>query len=450
MVGYILSKGEILMKKRLILVLFAFMFLVVNPGYANWGQSSGGSYGTGNFKAIGTNQVEIEKENLDVILYKDHAKVTVEYQFHNTGDKVLVKAGFPCIVLDEGYDSDKKNYQEINDYQIYVDGQRISASFVKGTAASGESFTDYEEEVSQPIISWFVSSVAFRKDETRTIKISYNSNYFSGEDGVSGTSNYWSDQFRYLLSTGAAWKGPIKQGTVNIVAATVDANKISITPKERFKRNGNKFTWNFTNLEPEEKDDFKVSLNNEFTLIRPVGQMDYTSWYIFDDDKYYFDFHNYQAKASSVLQGKQSYDAMNIADLDGSTAWVEGVKGDGIGESITITLNKPTEVNQIGIIPGYAKSRQLYFANNRVAEVKITINNTDTITKSLEDEYVSFSPYSPKAYQMIDLGENNKPVKTIVITITKVYKGTKYDDTCISEILLRKRLSERPQVHGGR
>lgn len=96
------------MKKRLLLVLLAFSVLVVNAVYANWGQSSGGSFGTGNFKAIGTDQVEIEKENLDITLYKDHAKVTVEYLLHNTGDNVVVKAGFPCIVLDEGYDSDKK------------------------------------------------------------------------------------------------------------------------------------------------------------------------------------------------------------------------------------------------------------------------------------------------------------------------------------------------------
>lgn len=237
---------------------------------------------------------------------------------------------------------------------------------------------------------------------------------------------------------------------MNIIAAAVNPNKIVITPKGRFKQNGNKFTWSFTNLEPERKDDFVVSLNNGFTLVRPFDQLDDTSWYVFDNDKYYFDFHNYQAKASSVLQGKDEYGAMNVGDLDSRTAWVEGVKGDGIGESITLTLKKPIEVDQIGIIPGYTKSRELYFANNRVAEVKIVIDNTYTITKSLEDEYLSFSPSSPKAYQMIDLGKYGKPVKTIVITITKVYKGTKYDDTCISEILLRKQLSERPRVHGGR
>ncbi|NLW48798.1 MAG: DUF4424 family protein [Firmicutes bacterium] len=438
------------MKKKLILVLLAFSVLVVNPGYANWGQSSGGSFGTGNFKAIGINQVEIEKENLDITLYKDHAKVSVEYLFHNTGDKVVVKAGFPCIVLDEGYNSDKKNYREIDDYQIYVDGRRISAGFEKGSEVPWKSVADYEDEVSEPILSWFVSSVAFKKDETKTIKIIYKSSYFGGEHGVSGTSNYWADRFRYLLSTGATWKGPIKQGTVNIIAAAVNPNEISITPTERFKQNGNNFTWSFTNLEPERKDDVEVSLNNGFTLVRPPGQLDHTSWYVFNKDKYYFDFHNYQAKASSVLQGKDEYKAMNVADLSSRSAWVEGVKGDGIGESITLTLKKPIKVNQIGIIPGYTKSRELYFANNRVAEVKIVIDDTYTITKSLADEYVSFSPYSPKAYQMIDLGKYNKPVTNIVITITKVYKGSKYDDTCISEILLRKRLSERPRVSGGR
>ncbi len=437
------------MKKKLMLFLLAFSVLVVNPSYANWGQSSGGSFGTGSFKASGTYQVEIEKENLEVILYKDHAKVTVDYQFHNTGDNIVVKAGFPCIVLDDGGDPKYLNYQEIDNYQIAVNGQAISASFEKGSEVPWKSVADYEDEA-RPILSWFVSSVAFKKDETKIIKISYDANYFGGEDGVSGTSNYWSDCFRYLLSTGADWKGPIKQGTVNIIATAVDPNKISITPEKRFKRNGNKFTWSFTNLEPGLKDDFKVSLNNGFTLVRPVGQIDHTSWYVFDEDKYYFDFRNYIAKASSALQGKYTYEAMNVADFDDSTAWVEGVKGDGIGESITLTLKKPTEVNQIGIIPGYSKSRELYFANNRVAEVKIVLDNSDTVTRSLVDEYLFFSTNSPKAYQMIELGKNNKPVKEIKIIITKVYKGTKYDDTCITEILLRKQLTQRPQVSGGR
>src|SRR5437016_4209401 len=95
---------------------------------ANWGSDAGGSVGTGTFGAFGTNQVEMQSENLTIALYHDRAKVTVEYVMKNRGDAIDVKAGFPCL----GLESPGKNYLEIEDYQLTADGTPVPHQTEKG------------------------------------------------------------------------------------------------------------------------------------------------------------------------------------------------------------------------------------------------------------------------------------------------------------------------------
>ena len=125
-------------------------------------------------------------------------------------------------------------------------------------------------------------------------------------------------------------------------------------------------------------------------------------------------------------------------------------KNGGLNESIALTLTKPVHVSEVGIVPGYAKSKSLYFANNRVQELEVVVNGSHVVKATLPDEYISFGPGSSKGYELVALGDYVGPARTITLTVKKVYPGSKYNDTCISEILLRKRLKEKPQVRGAR
>jgi hypothetical protein len=70
-------------------------------------------------------------------------------------------------------------------------------------------------------------------------------------------------------------------------------------------------------------------------------------------------------KASSIVASAQSgtsrnncgevtsYDVANVQDVDWNTAW--RVKGDGTGQTVTLTLPGPTRLTQVGLLPGYAK-----------------------------------------------------------------------------------------------
>ncbi len=55
-------------------------------------------------------------------------------------------------------------------------------------------------------------------------------------------------------------------------------------------------------------------------------------------------------------QGKHNYDVVNIKDdptREVQSPWVEGVEGDGIGESITLNVKRPLPLYGILIQPGY-------------------------------------------------------------------------------------------------
>ncbi len=132
---------------------------------------------------------------------------------------------------------------------------------------------------------------------------------------------------------------------------------------------------------------------------------------------------------SSILgdQSGNTYQGDNLADGNLSTAWVEGGAGDGIGEVLLFSFDNPTPIKQIVIANGYNKSQSVFSKNNRVKSF-----NVQTSTGSNRDIQVA----DKGGYQMLnlpDLGE----IQWLTLTLTGVYRGTKYRDTAISELQLQ-------------
>ncbi|TKH45758.1 hypothetical protein C1I60_04695 [Paenibacillus terrae] len=143
-----------------------------------------------------------------------------------------------------------------------------------------------------------------------------------------------------------------------------------------------------------------------------------------DFSKYDSEIKVYQIKASSTLpsKGMQTYDAKNLVDGDTSTAWCEGVKGNGEGETILLNLGSSQKVKGIELINGYAKSEKSYRENNRVQKLKLQFSDGSSL-------------------EMNDFNTRKKfkePINTsfIKLTILSVERGTKYQDTCISDVRL--------------
>ncbi|WP_231503770.1 NADase-type glycan-binding domain-containing protein [Paenibacillus sp. 1-18] len=127
--------------------------------------------------------------------------------------------------------------------------------------------------------------------------------------------------------------------------------------------------------------------------------------------------------ASSTLpdQAGNSYAARNIMDGDASTAWCEGVKGDGVGEWIKIDFGSMQELKGFELINGLAKSSNAFQANNRVKRMKLEFSNGQTMM--VDNNFLS--------NEFPDGAVHTSFVK---ITIEAVEKGSKYHDTCMSEI----------------
>ncbi|HEY3840067.1 MAG TPA: discoidin domain-containing protein [Bryobacteraceae bacterium] len=427
--------------------------------YANWGGGGGGSVGTGAFRAFGTGQVEMQQEDLTILLYRDRARVQVEYTLKNTGDSIDVKAGFPSLEIA----SSTGGYAEVRNYHLTADGKEVSfkaeksdvgnwktlfdPEFVDMAVGPGTSSDPAQKACGYCGLWWLTSTVHFDKNASKHIRITYQSRYQSAGGGPSGDMHNMPDRFRYLLSPAATWKGPIQQGNVTIRAVTVDPKPIVIKPAGRFQSTPNGWVWEFRNLKPTLADNIELSLNNAYdTILQRGPESRETNWYSFEGNKFFFDFHDFTATASSTAKG---YSPANVADLQGNTAWVAGRNG-GINESLTVTLTRPTHVDQIGIVPGYAKSEELCFANSRVQDLEVKVNNNPPVTVTLPDEFVESGVYDYKGYALINLPAYPGDARTITLTVKKVYPGTKYSDLCISELLLRKRLPRKPEVNGAR
>lgn len=184
--------------------------------------------------------------------------------------------------------------------------------------------------------------------------------------------------------------------------------------------------------------------------------------------------------ASSELDDPGAYEfgrygAHNLFDHDSTTCWAEGVSGDGIGELLYIGFEE--NLDTIFIVNGYSKTKNLFYKNNRVKKIKFSIFvginkpgyvseicvfydaikfKQDTIIQ-LEDtmapqeiafpfNWEELNQFKKSSLQMFvkdhtkeleDSGikEDELNVQYIMLLeIVDVYKGSKYEDTCISDI----------------
>lgn len=134
----------------------------------------------------------------------------------------------------------------------------------------------------------------------------------------------------------------------------------------------------------------------------------------------------YDNCSSYLIERNKSYPVENLSKLVVDTPWVEGVKGDGIGEGFTIQgkqFDKPLGP-YLMLINGYISYEKpyLYKQNNRIKKIKVTGLKSGK-SKILD---VLDTPHP----QTVDISFITQP-EDIRVEIADVYKGTKYDDTCL-------------------
>lgn len=147
-----------------------------------------------------------------------------------------------------------------------------------------------------------------------------------------------------------------------------------------------------------------------------------------------------EAWASSELpnQGNVGYSASNLVEENRNSVWAEGAEGSGIGESIFIkqmyagTGDIEFTISNICIVNGYAKDETKWQENGRVKSLKLYYEDEYMGLITLEDtmnpQYIDVTPVQMKVGNGFD--------SNFRFEIAEVYEGTKYEDTCITGIVI--------------
>ncbi len=152
----------------------------------------------------------------------------------------------------------------------------------------------------------------------------------------------------------------------------------------------------------------------------------------FDKDSYPFiwPMHSFEISpqyvdcTSYLLEKTKKYSIENLSNCMVDSPWVEGVDGDGIGEGFTMIDRLNRYHPYLLIMNGYISYEKpyLYKQNNRIKKIKVTGLKSGK-AKVLD---VLDTPHP----QTVDISFITE-AEDIRVEIADVYKGTKYDDTCL-------------------
>lgn len=358
--------------------------------------------------------VEMQSEIVVIRLFQDHYEVEVEYYFKNTGERQNVTMGFPN-------QTSSMFTETIEGFMAFCSDSSLAI-----TEIFEETDTTKPENFFMPKKFYECFNVFFEKNETKKIRNTYTQGYASD----------YNETYRlaeYILTTGALWKNKI--GNIKVYVYPK-----GIPTEELYKR-----TAYFPEMDYNRGDTIYYS---GFSLA--PDSFSYNSGaYFFEVSEVDPDFNikinmppkiQYSISASSELKsdGVYSYNAWNVNDNNPNTAWVEGKAVSGIGETLEMIIapkyyggkmDGTYKVKKIGIMNGINSSKELFNANNRVKKIKIFYAD---FLSNFQNEYET-TLTDIMGMQYVYLPETVN-ISIVSFQIQDVYKGSTYDDTCISEI----------------
>lgn len=184
------------MKKSLFLI-FILGFVLNSNIFANdtYFFTSGGNLQPTTEKDI---SIRMKEEVINIVCENNYYKVTVDFDFENTGNETTLSVGFPFFEVGVG------GHGKIFDFECWTNG--IKTEYKDMLIDREFSNTNYGGKFDEPeLINAYVREISFPKNSITKTRITYKSEY--GLD----TGGYI---IKYLYGTGSSWKDTIGKITV--------------------------------------------------------------------------------------------------------------------------------------------------------------------------------------------------------------------------------------------
>ena len=427
------------MKK--VILLFSFLVLTAYL-FGNGGPIDGCAvYKTGDIILINYPDINIIKEDLNIKIVDDYSYVNVCYKLKNNSyENNKITYGFP---VDFRRDDLHYDFVWLDEYvpeiEFYLNNKSLEIKHQVDYSISEVKSLFYKNTNDEVRRSWYIVDFEIPKDSTVTLMVKYKIK--NGYEDWGYSKNFFpvlNDRyFIYDFSPAKNWgDGSITEFNITIDAQDIinKEGEINISGIELTENSGI-YSASIKKFDLDKAPDMVISYNcNNFKLSQYIKQ--------------YLLPRNYikEIKSSSNLSPEHS--DKNMFDFDFNTTWVSRGKNNGIGEKIEIKLNK-SPLSLIGLINGNMKDSNSYYDYSRVKKVRIDLecvdyrDSTKTIkeTNEIQLDDIKYSKINNDNFvKMVsiirDYGDGLTKVNKITITILDVYKGNKYPNICITEILL--------------
>lgn len=351
-------------------------------------------------------------------------------------------------------------------------------------AIYGDSVYSYTHEISR---RWFYTYLTIPANSYITLEVRYTvecnvtQDLYSLCDYMTYNNAIWYLRFQYDFTPAAYW-GDGHADRFNVVLDTTEIHNINlqgmwlkdigVSSKDLstlpFRKEGHLRTYSANKFYLAAAKPLQLVYN----LKKPISQpLDKLLNRRLDPSKY----------TVTVSGADPKYPAANLSDLDPSTATVlKADKQDSV--YITISFKEPTAIAALLLLNGYTKDRDTWRNNARIDSMLVTainpgylyrdyetgkidtaLNNKDRqlvmlfgehewIRKWVESRWLpgEYPHGEPAGYDLQSLIDNSlmltlgniwssELVTEIKLSISAAEKGLKYDDLCVSEIILIKR-----------
>lgn len=437
--------------------------------------------------------VQVVREDLTIKVLVPYTHVKVSYRLRNGSAKLIqVDYGFPVDFsgkIDDAPGFEGNEWSESID-EVGIAGRavrnvhfRLDGAELKWTNSDEvlREELEYEDEdtgektVLEKCRLWTYTKLSLPAGQTVTLDVEYDilCNWSTGYYMMKASplSRYFpsSGDFNYDFSPAQHWgNGKADEAVITLDASGLPANYFGDSSPSFYSNEATPFTRNGKVWTCRQKNfDFAKAENIAFSFWHYDNEhARETAW---------GDPLNFCAVPASAFQLKTSnaqnnYPAANMTDGNPATAWV--ATGNGVGAVIDIDFPKACRVSDLALLNGYHKSASLWSANSQIKKVRVEITRADgfkeepmevdltdwdEFTYTLFDGSSRFGEYTFISLTNIDRyyfgrlipdpeieyayirekrPEGSDNIKHIRMTVLEVVPGTKYQDLCVSDILL--------------